>query len=66
MSLIAGARLGTYEIVSALGACTALHPVYRRLLNMTLEELRVLDDHIEQLDQEMARLLGRYRMPSSG
>jgi transposase len=45
------------QLCDALGACTDLHPVYRRLLTLTLEELRVLDDHIVQLDQEMARLL---------
>jgi hypothetical protein len=45
------------QLSDALGACTTLHPVYRRLLDLTLEELRVLEDHIDQLDQELARLL---------
>ena len=43
------------QLCDALGACTDLHPVYRRLLKLTLEELRVIEDHIAQLDQEMAR-----------
>jgi len=45
----------------ALGACADLHPVYRRLLTLTLEELHVIEDHIVQLDQEMAGLLRRYQ-----
>ena len=34
-----------------------LHPVYRRLLAMTLEELGLIEAHLRQLDQEMADLL---------
>ncbi len=49
------------QLTDALGACTDLHPVYRRLLTLTLEELRVLDDHIVQLDQEMAHLLSPHQ-----
>jgi transposase len=45
------------QLCDALGACTDLHPVYRRLLTLALEELRVIEDHIGQLDEEMARLL---------
>jgi transposase len=45
------------QLCDALGACTDLHPVYRRLLTLTLDELRVLEDHIAQLDGEMAGLL---------
>jgi transposase len=45
------------QLCDALGACTDLHPVYRRLLKLTLDELRVLEDHIAQLDGEMAGLL---------
>ena len=32
------------QLCDALGACTDLHPVYRRLLTLTLEELRVIED----------------------
>jgi transposase len=49
------------QLCDAVGACTDLHPVYRRLLKLVLEELRVIDDHIVQLDQEMAGLLSSYQ-----
>jgi transposase len=49
------------QLCDALGACTDLHPVYRRLLKMVLDELRVIEDHIAQLDQEMAGLLSPYQ-----
>jgi transposase len=49
------------QLRDALGACTDLHPVYRRLLKLTLEELRVIEDHIWRLDQEMAELLSPYQ-----
>jgi transposase len=49
------------QLSDALGACTTLHPVYRRLLGLTLEELRVLEDHLDQLDQELARLLRAHQ-----
>jgi transposase len=37
-----------------------LHPVYRRLLKLTLEELRLIEDHLGQLDQQMADLLAAH------
>jgi transposase len=49
------------QLSDALGACTTLHPVYRRLLALTLEELRVLEDHRDQLDQELAQLLRAHQ-----
>jgi transposase len=49
------------QLSDALGACTTLHPVYRRLLALTLEELRVLEDHLDQLDQELAQLLRAHQ-----
>jgi transposase len=49
------------QLSDALSACADLHPVYRRLLKLTLEELRVIDDHITQLDQEMAGLLSPHQ-----
>jgi len=45
------------QLRDALGACTDLHPVYRRLLQLALEELRLIEQQIETLDQELARLL---------
>src|ERR1017187_3725568 len=45
------------QLRDALGACTQLHGVYRRLLKMALEELRVMEEQIEQLDREASGLL---------
>src|SRR4029077_18681474 len=45
------------QLCDALGACTDLKPVYRRLLKMVLEQLQFLEQQIGQLDQEMASLL---------
>ncbi len=45
------------QLRDALGACTDLDPVYRRLLAMTLDELAVMDAHLLQLNEELARLL---------
>ena len=45
------------QLSDALGACRNLNPVYRRLLAMALAELEVIDTHIRQLDEELARLL---------
>src|ERR1700737_3700636 len=45
------------QLCDALGACTDLKPVYRRLLKMALEQLRFLEQQIDQLDQELASLL---------
>ena len=49
------------QLSDALGACADLNPVYRKLLQMALEELRLLEAQSEQLDQEMARLLGAHQ-----
>ena len=48
------------QLRNAFGACADLHPVYRRLVKLTLEELRVIEDHLAQLDQQMAELLGHH------
>jgi transposase len=45
------------QLCDALGACTELMPVYRRLLKMTLEHLQILEQQIGHLDQELATLL---------
>jgi len=45
------------QLCDAFQACSTLHPVYRRLLKLTLEELRVIEDHLGQLDQQMADLV---------
>jgi len=49
------------QLCDALGACTQLNPVYRRLVKMALEELRLIDEQIGRLDQEMAGLLLQHQ-----
>jgi transposase len=49
------------QLCDALGACTDLKPVYRRLLKMVLEQLQFLEQQIGQLDQELATLLHPHR-----
>jgi transposase len=48
------------QLCHALGACTDLHPVYRRLIAMALKELHLIEDQIAHLDQEMASLLRQH------
>jgi transposase len=45
----------------ALGACAHLHPVYRRLLQLALTELRGIEAQIEALNQELAGLLRAHQ-----
>jgi transposase len=54
-------RATQQQLCDALGACTELNPVYRRLLKMALEELRLIEEQIGQLDQERARLLSHHQ-----
>lgn len=54
-------RATPQQLCDALGASTELNPVYRRLLKMALEELRLIEEQIGQLDQEMANLLSQHR-----
>jgi transposase len=49
------------QLCDALGACVDLKPVYRRLLKMALEQLQFLEQQINQLDQEIARLLSQHQ-----
>ena len=49
------------QLHDALGACTELNPVYRRLVKMTLEDLQFVEQQISQLDQEIASLLQRHQ-----
>jgi transposase len=44
-------------LADALGACAQLHPLYRKLLKMALEELQLLETQSAQLDQQIAGLL---------
>ena len=50
------------QLCDGFGACPTLRPVYRRLVKLALEELRMITDHIDQLDQQMADSL----MPHEG
>jgi transposase len=45
------------QLRDALGPCTALDPIYRRLLAMTLDQLDLIEAHVRQLNEELARLL---------
>jgi transposase len=49
------------QLCDALGACTELNPVYRRLLKMMLEELQFVEQQVTKLDQEMASLLRQHQ-----
>src|SRR6267143_2069076 len=49
------------QLCDALGVCTDLKPVYRRLLKMALEQLQFLEQQIGKLDQEMASLLNQHQ-----
>src|SRR5207244_6053206 len=49
------------QLHDALGACTELNSVYRRLLKMTLDGLQFVEQQIGQLDQEMASLLRQHQ-----
>ena len=50
-------RATAQQLCDALGACTELNPVYRRLIKMALEDLESIEKRIGQLEQEMADLL---------
>lgn len=59
LAALADGRLRATEaqLCDALGACTNLHAVYRRLLKMALEELQLIEQQINKLEQEIAALL---------
>jgi transposase len=54
-------RATQVQLCNALDACRELHPVYRRLLKMALEELQFLEQQIVELKQEMASLLSEHQ-----
>jgi len=45
------------QLRDALGACTQMSEVYRRLIALALEELQMIETHIEKLDREAMGLL---------
>lgn len=49
------------QLCDALSACRELHPIYRELVKMALQELHLLDQQMGQLDQKMATLLNPYQ-----
>src|SRR5215467_4807588 len=49
-------RATPQQLSDALGACTELNPVYRRLIKMALEDLESIEKRIVQLEQGMANL----------
>lgn len=54
-------RATPVQLQDALGACTELNPVYRRLIKMTLAGLQSVEQQIGQLDQEIANLLQQHQ-----
>ena len=54
-------RATPVELQDALGACTELNPVYRRLIRLALDDLQLIEKQIGQLDQEMASLLREHQ-----
>ena len=63
LAALAHARLRATpeQLRDALGACTQLNPVYRRLLQMILEELKLLERHMDDLDKEISTLLQSHQ-----
>lgn len=49
------------QLCDALGAAAELNPVYRRLVKMAMEELRLIEHQMDQLDQEIANLLKSHQ-----
>ena len=45
------------QLYDALGACTEINPVYRRLVKLTLDDFEFVEQQISQLDHEIAGLL---------
>jgi len=45
------------QLQDALSACAEMNPHYRRLIKMALEELHLVETHIEALDREAMELL---------
>jgi transposase len=62
LAALADRRLRATEaqLCDALGACTELNVVYRRLLKMALEELQLIEQQMDQLEKEIAALLRQH------
>src|SRR5262249_36018425 len=62
LAILADVRLPATpeQLCDARGACQDLSPVYRRLIQMALEDLQLLERQIGQIDQELADVLVPY------
>jgi transposase len=49
------------QLRDAIGICTDLNPVYRRLIAMALDELDVIERHMGRVDEELAQLLHEHQ-----
>jgi transposase len=49
------------QLRDALGACTGLDGVYRRLVKMALAELKLMEEQIEELDGEASKLMQHHQ-----
>jgi hypothetical protein len=54
-------RATSAELRDALGACTELNSVYRRLVRLALDDLQLIEQQIGQVDQETASLLREHQ-----
>ena len=54
-------RATAEQLRDALGACQELSAAYRRVLQMTLEELDLLEKHIEALEREALELMKAHQ-----
>lgn len=58
-------RATAEQLRDAFGAYADLHPVYRQLVRLTLDELVLIEDHLAQLDhQESAGVNDSHRCPN--
>src|SRR5690349_11810018 len=53
-------RATSAELRDALGACTELNSVHRRLIRLALDDLQLIEQQIGQLEQEIASLLREH------
>jgi transposase len=49
------------QLRDALGACTELNGAFRRLLQMALDELQLIETHIEKLEREAMGLMKEHQ-----
>jgi transposase len=56
-----GLRATPAQLCDALSAAGDLHPVYRKLLKLSLEELQLIDEQVRELDREISGLLAQHQ-----